>query len=206
MLQTILLGAALSTDALTAGAAYGADGIRIDLKKMFLISIIGSACLGAALCFGTLIRSLVPDFLIRGVCFASLFLLALLRLSDSLIKNYINRHCLLRRDIHFSFSRLRFILSIYADPANADRDSSRTLSMKEAAFFGAALSIDSLAAGAFAAFLPVSIPLTVLGSLLLNMTALAFGQWAGRRLSRCVRTDLTWLSALLFLYLALSRL
>ncbi len=206
MLQTILLGTALSTDALMAGAAYGADGIRIDLKKMLLISTIGSACLGAALCFGTLIRSLIPDFLIRGICFSSLLLLALLRLSDSLIKNYINRHCQLRRDIHFSFFQLQFILSIYGNPANADRDSSRTLSMKEAAFFGAALSIDSLAAGIFAALLPISIPLTVSVTFLLNMTALACGQWAGRFLSRHVRTDLTWLSALFFLYLAFSRL
>ena len=159
MLQAILFCLALCTDTFVAGMAYGADGVDIDGRKMALMSAVSTACLGAALGFGTLLRTLVPEALVRLVAFVSLFLIGCIRLSDSLIKNYINRRCGVRKDIHFSFSRLRFILSIYGNPTEADADRNRILSMKEAVFFGLAMSIDSLAAGTFAAFLHIPVGL-----------------------------------------------
>lgn len=206
MLQIIILCLALCTDAFVASIAYGADGIHIDLKRMTIISIIGSACLGAALCFGTLLCALVPDGFTRAVCFMSLLFLALLRLSDSFIKNYINRHCDMHKDIRFSFSRLQFILSIYGNPVRADQDCSRTLSLKETALFGAAMSIDSLTAGTFAAFLSIPILPALLVSFFLTMAALLAGQCLGRRMAKHLKRDISWLGGLLFLALAFSRL
>ena len=206
MLQAILFCLALCTDAFVASIGYGADNVRIEGKKMALMNAISTACLGAALCFGTLIRSLIPETAVRLTAFISLFFLGILRLSDSLIKNYINRRCGVRRDIRFSFSRLRFILSIYGNPAKADEDRNRILSMKEAVFFGFAMSIDSLAAGAFGAFLQLPAVFTLLCSFLLGMVAQICGQHLGRRLRKRSRQDLSWAGGLIFLLLAFGRL
>ena len=173
MLQAILFCLALCTDTFVAGMAYGADGVDIDGRKMALMSAVSTACLGAALGFGTLLRTLVPEALVRLVAFVSLFLIGCIRLSDSLIKNYINRRCGVRKDIHFSFSRLRFILSIYGNPSEADADRNRVLSMKEAVFFGLAMSIDSLAAGTFAAFLHIPVGFTLAVCFLSGLAAQA---------------------------------
>lgn len=206
MFQAFLFCLALCTDTFVAGTAYGADGVRIDWKKMCLMNAIGSLCLGAALCLGTLLRGLVPETAVRLIAFVSLLSLGCVRLSDSLIKNYINRHCGVRKDIHFSFSRLRFILSIYGNPTEADADRNRVLSIKEAAFFGFAMSIDSLAAGTFAAFLHLPVLFTLAASFFLGMAALSGGQCIGRRLSARTRRDFSWVGGLLFLLLAFGRL
>ncbi|HJA91809.1 MAG TPA: manganese efflux pump [Candidatus Eisenbergiella merdipullorum] len=206
MLQAFLFCLALCTDTFMAGIAYGADGIRIGWKKMGLMNAIGSACLGAALCLGTLIRGLVPDAAVRSVAFVSLLFLGCVRLFDSLIKNYINHHCDLQKDIHFSFSRLRFILSIYANPAEADEDKNRVLSMREAVFFGFAMSIDSLAAGTFAAFWQIPPLFTLFLSFLFGMAAMAAGQRIGKGIAARFRWDFSWVSGLFFLSLAFLRL
>lgn len=206
MLQAILFCLALCTDAFVASIAYGADGVRIGWKKMGLMNAIGSACLGGALCLGTLLCGLIPETAVRLVAFFSLMLLGVIRFSDSLIKNYINRHCGVRKDIHFSISRLRFILSIYGNPAEADEDKDRILSMKEAAFFGLAMSIDSLAAGTFAAFLRIPVLFTLFLSFLLGTAAMEAGQRIGKRLSVRSGRDFSWVSGLLFFILAFGRL
>ena len=86
-----------------------------------------------------------------------------------MIKNYINHHYEVRKDIHFSFSQLQFIISIYGNPTAADSDHSQTLSMKETVFLAFAMSIDSLVAGTFAAFLKIHILPTMLAAFLIGV-------------------------------------
>ena len=84
---------------------------------------ICSACLGAALCFGTALTAVVPENLTKGYMLPPAFSSwSAIRLADSLIKNYINHHYEVRKDIHFSFSQLQFIISIYGNPTAADSD------------------------------------------------------------------------------------
>ena len=206
MWQIIMLCLALCTDAFVASVCYGAGGIFIDWKRIGIMNGIGCLCLGSALCFGTAVSMLMSEQMSSGVCIASLFLLGILRLSDSLIKNYISRHCEMRRDIRFSFSGLRFILSIYADPVAADSDCNRMLSLRETVFLGFAMSIDSLAAGAFAAFLRMPVFLTLLVAFVSGCGAMGIGQSVGRRLARRLRRDISWVSGALFILLALGKM
>ena len=202
MLQAIILCMALCMDAFVASVAYGADRIRIGWKGMALMSGVGSACLGAALGFGMVIMEWLPRGLTQAVCFVSLFFLGLIRLSDSAVKAYINRHAHLCRNIHFSFSSLRFILTSYADPSAADRDRNRVLSAREALFLGLAMSIDSLAAGTFAAFMEIPVFFTLLTAFAMDLAAMCCGQAVGKKLAGRLKWDLSWLSGLLFLLLA----
>jgi len=167
---------------------------------------ISSAGPGAAWGSGPLLRGLLPVAVVRFFAFVIFFLPGCLRLSFPLFKIYISRHCGVHKDIHFSFSRLRFILSIYGNPAEADEDRNRVLSMKEAAFFGLAMSIDSLAAGTFAAFLQIPVFFTLSVSFLFGMAAQACGQHIGKKLAARSRRDFSWVSGLLFLVLAFGRL
>ena len=206
MLQILVLCLALCMDEFVASIAYGAGGISINWKENGCLNGICSACLGAALCFGTVLQAMVPEELTKAVCFTSLFILGAIRLADSLIKNYINHHCEVRKDIHFSFSQLKFIISIYGNPTAADSDHSHTLSMRETVFLAFAMSIDSLVAGTFAAFLRLNILLTMLSVFLIGMCAMSVGQMFGRKVVSRLRWDLAWLSGVLFIILAFSKL
>ena len=167
---------------------------------------ICSACLGAALCFGTVLQAIVPEDLTKAVCFTSLFILGAIRLADSLIKNYINHNCEVHKDIHFSFSQLKFIISIYGNPTAADSDHSHTLSMRETVFLAFAMSIDSLVAGTFAAFLQLNILLTMLVAFLVGVGAMYAGQLFGRKIASRLNLNLSWLSGVMFILLAFSKL
>lgn len=86
MLQILVLCLALCMDEFVASIAYGADGISINWKETGVMNGICSACLGAALCFGTALTAVVPENLTKAICFTSLFILGAIRLADSLIK------------------------------------------------------------------------------------------------------------------------
>lgn len=61
MLQILVLCLALCMDEFVASIAYGADGISINWKETGVMNGICSACLGAALCFGTALTAVVPE-------------------------------------------------------------------------------------------------------------------------------------------------
>ena len=206
MLQILVLCLALCMDEFVASIAYGAGGISINWKETGVMNGICSACLGAALCFGTVLQAIVPEDLTKAVCFTSLFILGAIRLADSLFKNYINHNCEVHKDIHFSFSQLKFIISIYGNPTAADSDHSHTLSMRETVFLAFAMSIDSLVAGTFAAFLQLNILLTMLVAFLVGVGAMYAGQLFGRKIASRLNLNLSWLSGVMFILLAFSKL
>lgn len=206
MLQILILVLALCMDTFVASIAYGANKIDIAWKKVFFMNGICSGCLGLALGVGGIIESLVPETFTKAVCCTSLLLLGLVKLSDFLIKKYINSHCALRKNISFSFSGLQVIVSIYGDPMAADWDRSQSLSWKESAFLAFAMSIDSLVAGTLAAFMKVPLGMTVAAAFVMGVTVMYGGMYLGKRLAAKCGCDLSWISGCLFIALALSKM
>lgn len=205
MLEIFLLVIALCVDEFVASIAYGTDRIQIRFKEAAFMNLICALCLGLALGLGTILHALVPESLTKAICFVSLLMLGLVKLLDYSIKKYINRHCNVRKDISFSFSKLKFIVSIYGDPTSADQDHSKILSAKEAVFLALAMSIDSLIAGTLAAFMQVEIWKTVLAAFCVGILAMYAGQMSGRKLASLCKWDLSWMSGVLFLVLAFTK-
>ena len=206
MIEILLLVTALCVDEMVASLAYGAEGIRLGIKNMLLMNLISSFFLGLALGIGTLFSGLIDVRAAQLTGFICLLFLGILKLSDYFIKAYINHHARLWKNISFSFSGLRFIVSIYANPAAADRDDSRTLSVKETFFLSCAMSIDSLAVGAMAAFLGVNLWLSVLATFVVGFLFVLTGYYAGRRVGIRSKKDLSWLCGVFLILLAVSKI
>ena len=64
------------------------------------------------------------------------------------------------------------------------------------------MSIDSLAAGTFAAFMEIPFFFTLLTAFAMDLAAMCCGQAVGKKLAGRLKWDLSWLSGLLFLLLA----
>ena len=97
-------------------------------------------------------------------------------------------------------------IDVYIDETKADIDHSKELNAKEAVYLAVALSIDSLATG-IAFGMAVQDPLDVLFiSLLMGILIIVIGQWIGKRISKAVHMDLSWISGLILIILAFSRL
>ena len=149
--------------------------------------------------------TVVPETMTRTVCFISLFLLGVVKLLDYTIKKYINRHVSLHKGITFSFSGLRIIVNIYGDPMAADWDHSQSLSWKEVLFLSFAMSIDSLIAGALSAFLEIPVGLTMGTALIMGIVMMYAGLFLGRKLASRCKCDLSWISGVLFMILAVTK-
>jgi len=203
-LEALLLSAAVSLDAFAASFAYGASRIRVPLFSAGVLSALCSLLLAVSLLAGNILRPLLPEAFTRAVCFSILFIIGILKLFDSSLKACIRRSGGIRKNIRFSISRLRFILNVYADPEEADRDASRTLSPAEAASLAVALSLDGLAAGFGAGLADINLPLTLILSLFMGLFAVICGGWLGNRTAETL--DLSWLGGALLILLALLRL
>lgn len=205
MLSILILVLALSMDALVASIAYGANRVSLSIGKILAMNLICSGFLGLALGAGSVIDGLVPEHLTRIICFISLAFLGVIKLLDYSIREYIRHHQKLSKDLSFSVSGVSVIVRIYSDPMEADWDRSKSLSWREILFLSAAMSIDSLVAGTLAAFMKVPVLLTVGISFLVGTGMVSVGLYLGRKLSDRVNCDLSWLSGVLFLILAVTK-
>lgn len=202
LLHLFLLVIALSLDLFAAGISYGANRISLSAKQIGIINSISSLCLGASLLFGNFVDSRIPEAFTKSICFYSLLFLSLIKLSDSVIRNFLSHQKHFYRNIHFAFSDLQFIINIYANPLEADRFQRKMLSWKEAVFFSLAMSMDSLITGTMAAFFKFSVPLAIITAFLTGSFLTFLGLFLGHKISRCCPKDLSWLSGVIFLLLA----
>ena len=193
MLGSLILVFALCTDTFVASLAYGANRVHVGWGKVALLNGICSGCLGLALGLGNVISSVLPGDVTRIICFVSLFLA------------YINRHCCIRRNLSFSLSGLKVIVNIYGDPMAADVDGSQSLGWKETVFLALAMSIDSLVAGTMAALLDIPVAATLVLSFAVGVCMMYGGLWLGRKVASRFRCDLSWISGVLLMVLALMK-
>lgn len=205
VIHIFLLVFALCLDTFVASAAYGANQVSLSHHQILLFNGICCVCLGCSLLFGTLLDSWIPEVFTRRICFFSLLLLGIVRIFDSAIREYLRNHKGLYKNAFFHFSHLCFVINIYADPMEADADQNQILSWKELVFFSLAMSVDSLVAGTMAAFMKISIPLTVFTAFVMGEAFTYLGLYLGRRISRRCPKDLSWVGGLLFLLLAVIK-
>ena len=200
-ISIIFLMAALSLDAFAISMAYGTGKIRIPIKSILIINVIGSVILGASLYLGVAFRNVLPNPHLFSA--SILFVLGSIKIFDSTIKRLI-RKTQGERQMAFSLWDINFILTIYANPKKADADSSRCISPKEAVALAIALALDNVAAG-FGAGL-VANPLLLVGiSLFTDPIAIFLGCALGVRLAK-TGLDLSWVSGVVLMVLAFAQL
>lgn len=204
--QLFLLITALSLDAFAASFVYGTDNVKIPAVSVAIISGLSTGILLFFLLLGKWFGALIPPNVTAVLSFLLLFLLGLVKLFDSTLKSLIRRSKSSSKKLCFSISDVNFILTVYADPATANREDIAILSPFEALSLGIALSLDSAAAGFGAGMMVLHLPATILLSLALNTAAVLLGSWLGRVIVKRSNLELSWLSGLLLILLACSKL
>jgi len=205
ILQSVLLTAALSADAVAACFAYGVEKISIPPRSAAAITLICSSLLVLAMLSGAVAAPLFPNSAACSIGFVAMLVLGIVKLFDSAIKSFIKRHSELDKRLRFRFSGLRFIIHIYANPRDADSDRSRTLSVGESAALAVALSADGIAAGFGAGLAGFNIPAAALASLLICPVAIGGGCRLGNSAANIIDRDLSWVGGAMLILLAVLR-
>lgn len=204
--QLFMLLTALSLDAFAASFVYGTDNVKIPAASVSIITALSTGILFFFLVLGKWCGSFISPGITSAVCFLLLFFLGLVKLFDSTLKSLIRRSGCSSKRLCFSISDLNFILTVYADPARANAEDISVLSPMEALSLGIALSLDSAAAGFGAGMMVIHLPMTLGLSVVLNTAAVLSGSFLGRVLVRKTNMDLSWLSGILLLVLAFSKI
>lgn len=204
MIQSFLLVTALSLDSFLASLAYGAKRIRIPFESAVLISVIGVLFLSLSLYTAALLQQFIPHWVCAMISFVIFFLIGLSSLFQGTIKKILQKYK--QKQVKLHYSGISFVLNIYLDETEADSDHSNSLSLSEAFYLAIALSIDSLVSG-FALGISIGNPLPVLIiSFCMGVLVILLGAFLGKKVSYHSECDLSWISGLLFLILAFTRI
>ncbi len=204
--ELMVLLMALSIDAFIASFAYGVSAIKIPWSSILILAGVSSVVLALSASLGLLIKNFIPDEYIKVLCFVLLLIPGVIKLFDSFIKSLIRRKNGVNSQLNFKLLNLHFMLKVYADPDVADIDRSKVLTAKEAVSLSLALSLDSLAVGIGASMTTFNFWLAIPVSFLFGIFAVAIGSCLGNKTQAVVKTDLSWISGVMLIGLAIMKL
>jgi len=204
--EALILASSLSLDAFTVGFAYGSNKIKIPFLSVQIINIICGIMVGVSFLAGNILKNYIPNWVTVLICFVILIILGIFKILDSFTKSVIRKHKNFNKNIKFSFLNFKFILNLYAAPEEADVDSSKILSPVESIALGVSLSLDGLAVGFGAAMGNVNGLAVFIFSFLTNAFAIMLGCYIGGKIAKKISFDLSWLSGVILIALAFSKL
>ena len=205
LFQTFLLVLALGLDAFICSFSYGANKIKIPLKSVLMINFVTITLLFIGTVTARLLSPILPEFLTEWLPFLILSFLGISKIFEGVIKGMIRKNKG-RRHFNFSLFNLGFILQIYADYEQADRDGSKELSIKEAIPLAIALGLDGLSVGFSIGLSAVGIPLLLGMSFIVEFLCVLLGVTLGRSVAKKLKFDLSIFSGLILMAIALFEL
>ena len=200
------MASSLSLDAFGAGFAYGANKTGIPMLSAQIINLICTGITGLSLWAGSALKPYLPQGLTLAVSFSVLFIIGAVKLLDSVTKSIIRKHNNINKKINGSLFNFKFVLHLYANPEAADIDCSKSISPSEAVLLALSLSLDGIAVGFGAALADVNAIAVIIWSLITNAAFLLFGRFLGYKLALKASYNLSWLSGVVLIGLALSKL
>ena len=202
----ILFLTAVSIDSLTAGLTYCTQRVHIKLPAYLILICVPAAFIAAANRVGSYIFLFLPKSILPILSCVLLTLIGFSKLSESLIRLLARRHPSLTRNWGCRIKQIHIVFTVYLSPEDANREDLQILSPKEALLLSLALSLDSVLVGM--AFTTGSMPVATLFFLavLFNLLLFSVGYGFGHLISSVLHVDLSWLSGLFLLLLALQAL
>lgn len=206
IMPILLFMFAVSVDSLTAGFAYGTSRVRIrPLAGLFLV-IIPSLTITLMTQLGSFIFSLFPAQLFSTLSFLLLFFLGCEKLMESLIRHLAGKYPNIVSNWACRIKQINIIFTIYFSPEDANKQDTQVLSAKEALFLSLALSLDSILASMAFSYKAPSPIVFFLSAVLFHFLLFLSGFLLGSLVSKKFSIDLSWLSGLFLLLLALYTL
>lgn len=205
MLESLLLVSSLCIDSFVASIAYGASKIHIPPLCAIIINLVCTTTLASSLLVGSIVKSFLPGSVPIILGFVLLMTLGIYRLFEFMFKAYISKKSKTDIPLTFKLFDFEFILQVYADETKADFDKSKSLSPKESFYLATALSLDSLAVGFGSSLCSINYTQVLILCFIVGLIAVTFGVFLGHKFAEKLHLELSWLSGVLLIVLAIIR-
>lgn len=206
LLSLLIFLTAVSIDSLTAGLTYGTQRVKIKRCAYLILIFIPALFITLARHIGTCIYFFLPESVLPFLSFTLLALLGLSKLTESLLRLLARKYPSLTRNWGWKIKQINIIFTIYLSPEDANQEDLQILNAREALLLSLALSLDSVLVGMAFTARPLPGPFLFLLAALFNLILFTAGYTLGHLASRVLHIDLSWLSGLFLLLLALQAL
>ncbi|MCL2676024.1 MAG: sporulation membrane protein YtaF [Firmicutes bacterium] len=207
-IEALLLSSACSVDSLITGFAYGVNKVKIPFVSALIINIICSAALTVSLFCGSLVGGIIPDAVTTAVCASVLVLLGVIKIFGPFFKKRSKKGNTVAegqdggaQDVDgFCGSQKR---------GKSGLEAQNKLSLAGAVLLALALSVDGTAVGFGAGIAnPNAVHYVAVAclSLATGMAFLLFGRFLGGKIAKRTSLNLSWLSGILFIGLAMMKI
>lgn len=204
MLSALLLVLAVCIDAFATSVSYGMGKIKIPFFSALIISLIGTSFLAFSIFCARILSSFINPQTCVILSVILLIFLGITNLFQNSLKSLLRKHKG-QKNVSFSLFDISFVIEIFLDETKADIDNSKTLSPKEALALAIALSLDSLASGFSAGLSVKHFWEPVVLSLIIGILAVISGSLIGQRISRKTDINLSWISGVVLISLAIIK-
>lgn len=180
----LLLGAALSLDALGIGVSYGMRGIKLGAKAQIVIFVLTFVYTAAAAFAGTRLLAVVPAEIANAAGIVLLFAMGAFVLLSALRKERPKKSppCEEHTILDMAIKRFGLTIRIIKNPVMCDLDASNSISGWEAAYLVLVLCLDSIGAVVGTALTGIGVGLLPVFTALFQIGFLNAGHLLGRRL------------------------
>ena len=206
ILPVLFFMLAVSIDSLSAGFSYGTSKVRIQPLAAAFLVLIPSVCITLMTRVGSFLSSFLPASVFNVFSFLVLFFLAFEKLLESFIRHLAGKYPNTAGNWAYKIKQLNIIFTIYFSPEDANQEDVQVLSGKEAFFLSLALSLDSIFTSMVFSCQMQSLLLFFLLAVLFHFLFFYAGLFFGLFVSKKFSIDLSWLSGLFLLLLALHTL
>ena len=206
ILPVLFFMLAVSIDSLSAGFSYGTSKVRIQPLAAAFLVLIPSICITLMTRVGSFLSSFLPASVFHVFSFLVLFFLAFEKLLESSIRHLAAKYPNTAGNWAYKIKQLNIIFTIYFSPEDANKEDVQVLSGKEAFFLSLALSLDSIFTSMVFSCPVQSLLLFFLLAVFFHFLFFYTGFLSGLFVSKKFSIDLSWLSGLFLLLLALHTL
>lgn len=206
LLPLFLFLTAVSIDSLTAGLTYGTQRVKIRRLAYLIVTFVPALFITLANRIGSWFYVFLPQSALPFLSFTLLFILGLSKLTESLLRLAVRKYPSLTRNWGLKIKQINIIFTVYLSPEDANQEDLQFLSAREALLLSLALSLDSVLAGMAFSAGPLPVLPLLLAAAFFNLLLFTAGYALGHLASCVLRVDLSWLSGLFLLLLALQAL
>lgn len=192
MLRALILVTAVSLDGFAAALGMGSAGIKIPFRSAVVISFTGTLFLAVSAAAADIARYIIPQAFCSAASFILLTALGIFNIfKDSFKKLLIGKDPKGEEPAMLIF-----------DGTAADKDHSKSISVKEAAALSIVLSADSAVTGLSAGLGEISLPILAVMTFAAGLLSTAAGQKLGRMAASAQKADFGKICGILLIILA----
>ncbi len=204
IIESFILSLAISIDTFVACFGYGLSGIKVPFRSTIFIAFVNTFILGISVLIGYFLGGVISTDFAKWLSFGLLLAIGIFKFFSELFKIWLTKR--VNKNLDIKMFNFRLILKVMADSNSADIDKNKILTIPEAMSIALVLSIDQIGVGLSHGVNNLYPYILIIFNLFTCFCSSLLGTKLGKKMSSHIKINLSWLSGLILIILAVVKL